>query len=423
MLNRSISRETFIKGAGAGAAALSAGIPAFIPRLGEAADTLKIGYVSGISGVYAAEAQSNMRGIALAVEAWNKRGGVLGRKVEVINADDASNPGTSVQKVRQLVHEQQCVALCGTLSSAATLSDSAATATMGTLFIDMGGHADQISGSGCHWSTFQTCHTTWMLTHATGYSIAERFGKKWFFLTPDYAFGHALAAGYEDVLKKVGGTVVANELAPLGTTDFSSYLVKVEAAKPDCLIFLVAGQDFVNAIKQADTFGLLKKYPVAGPILEFESILELPHSARVGFWGVEWYYNSDLVFHKSNRAAVDFVTEYRKRHNMPPTAQACFGYVALDRICWAISETKSTDGVKLARALSGTHFKSIWDGSTHYRPVDHSLMWPVWFGHIRPNGTPADPYDLFDIVDRREPEQIAATPSDQAKICHMDWPA
>ncbi|MDE2571418.1 MAG: ABC transporter substrate-binding protein [bacterium] len=423
MSYRSISRERFIKGAGVGAAALSTGIPAFIPRLGEAAETLKIGYVSGITGVYSAEAQSNMRGLELAVEAWNKRGGVMGRRVEVIKADDHSKPGTSVQKARQLVNEQSCVALCGTLSSAATLSDSAASATMGTLFVDMGGHADQISGAGCHWSAFQTCHTTWMLTHATGYSIAEKFGKKWFMLTPDYAFGHSLAAGYQDVLNKVGGQVVANELAPLGTTDFSSYLVKVDAAKPDCLIFLVAGQDFVNAIKQADTFGLLKKYPVAGPILEFESILELPKSARVGFWGVEWYYNSDLVFKKNNAVAADFVAEYRKRHKMPPTAQSCFGYVALDRICWAINETKSTDGVKLARALAGSPFKSVWNGDPFYRKVDHSLMWPVWFGQIRPDGTPADPYDLFNIVDRREPSQIAASEASQAKVCHLDWPS
>ncbi|HVA37971.1 MAG TPA: ABC transporter substrate-binding protein [Candidatus Dormibacteraeota bacterium] len=424
MADHKISRETFIKGAGIGTvAAASVGFPAFIPSRGEAADVLRIGLVEEYTGVFAAYAVSETRGAEMALEAWNKRGGVMGRQVQLVKEDCQNDPGVTVQKVRKLINQDKVAAVMGTINSADSLSASNAANSLGTLFMDSGGHTDDVTGKDCHWSTFRTCHSTWMETHATGYAIANKFGKKWYLITPDYAFGHALARGYEDVIKKIGGTIVGNDLTPVGTTDFSPYLTKVAAAKPDCLIVLPQGADFVNCLKQANSFGLLKKIPAAGPQVELEAIWSLPEAARVGYWGVEWYYKGDKVFGKSNPMAEAFVSQYRKSHGEPPTARSCFGYVTLDRMLWAMNEAKSVDPVKVAKKLENARFHSMWEGEAYYRGADHQLMWPMWFASIRGKGTPQDKYDVFDVLDSQPADKIEQSVAEKAKVCHIAYPA
>ncbi|MDE2571750.1 MAG: ABC transporter substrate-binding protein [bacterium] len=419
----SISRETFIKGAGVGAAVLSAGFPAFVPSRGEAADVIKIGQLAELTGVYVDISQPEVHGAQFALEKWNAKGGVMGRKVERIVEDDQNDPGVAVQKVRKLVNQDKVAALIGTVNSAIALSASGAANSLGALYIVTGGHTDAVTGEKCHWDVFRTCHTSWQETQASGYSIAKKFGKKWYLMTPDYAFGHSLAAGYAAVIKQLGGEIVENDLTPLGTSDFSPYLTKIEPKKPDAIIVLLAGADFVNFLKQASSYGLLKKFPVAGPQAELEPFLELPPESRVGYWGVEWYYNSPLVFGKGNSEAAKFVKEYRARHKVPPSARSAFGYVSMDRMLWAMNEAKSLDPVKIARKLENARFETIWDGGAYYADVDHQLMWPDYFVEVRPHGTASDKYDIFNVIDRQPADKISKSAADQAKICHLAYPS
>jgi len=118
--------------------------------------------------------------------------------------------------------------------------------------------------------------------------LAEKFGKKWYFLTPDYAFGHTLQAGFEAQLKKLGGTVVAPIWRRSAPSDFSAFLIKARAAKPDVLIVLFAGTDQVNCIKQVVQFGLDKQFAVAGGQNELENVEAMPPEARIGWWVFEW---------------------------------------------------------------------------------------------------------------------------------------
>ncbi|MDE2571069.1 MAG: ABC transporter substrate-binding protein [bacterium] len=423
MGDHAISRETFVKGAGLGAAALSIGFPAFIPNRGEAADTIKIGQIAELTGVYVSVSQAEVNGAKLALEKWNKKGGVMGREVQVLVEDDQNDPGVAVTKVRKLVNEDKVSAVFGTVNSAIALSASNAANALGALYMVTGGHVDAVTGKQCHWSTFRTCHTSWQETQASGYSIAKKFGKKWYLITPDYAFGHSLAAGYAAVIKKLGGEIVENDLTPLGTRDFSSYIMKIEPKKPDCLIVLVAGDDFVNFMKQARSFGILAKYPVAGPQAELEPFLALSPEERVGYWGIEWYYNSPLVFGKSNAEAVAYVKAYRERFKLPASARSTFGYVTLDRMLWAMNEAKSLEPAKVAKALENAHFQTVWDGGAYYRGVDHQLMWPDYFAEMRPHGTPGDKYDIFNVIDRQAADRISESAADQAKVCNLKYPA
>jgi branched-chain amino acid transport system substrate-binding protein len=417
------NRRTFIKAAGVTTGAAAIGIPAFIPRIGEAADAIKIGLIEPTTGTYAFPGENEINGYKMAMDMWNKRGGVLGRKIEIVIEDDASDAGQASQKARKLVNQDKVVALAGTVSSGSSLSVSNAAHEMGILFLDSGGHSDDVTGSKCNWNTFRTCHSTWMETHATGYTLGKKFGKKWYLITPDYAFGHALETGYKDVLGKIGGTIVGNDLTPLGTTDFSAYLTKVLAAKPDVLIVLVQGDDYTNCLKQAGSFGLLKKVAVGGPQVEMEPLLGLAPDARGGFWGVEYFYKSEKVLGpKSNKLAHEFVADYTKRFNAPPTARSVFGYVSLDRMLTGMAEAKTTDSPKVARAMEGVKFKSVFAGEAYYRKEDHQLMWPMWTAEIKPNASPGDKYDLFNIVEAQPADTIEQTIAEKAKVCKMEYP-
>jgi branched-chain amino acid transport system substrate-binding protein len=424
MKDPSLSRERFIQGAAAGAASLSFGVPAFVPRRSEAADMIMIGVAEPYSGVYAAYGESETRGAQAAVDAWNKKGGVMGRKVAFSKEDEQSDPGVGVQKARKLVNQDKCVALMGAVSSAVALSVSGAANALGTLYIDSGGHTDDVTGKDCHWNTFRVCHSTWMETHATGATLAKKFGKKWYLITPDYAFGHSLSIGYKDVAEKLGCTIVHEDLAPLGTTDFSPYLTKVLPANPDVLLILPQGDDFVNCVKQANQFGILKKIAAGGPQVELEAVWALPPEARVGFWGVEWYYKGATVLGPNNTAAAQWVADYRKKYGTPPTARSFFGYTAMDRILWGINEAKSTDSQKVAKALEGAHFTNILLGGTSFfRKEDHQMMWPMWTGEVRANGTPGDKYDVFNIVDRQPALAIEQTVAEKEKVCKLNYPS
>jgi len=396
--------------------------PTFIPRRSAAADQIKIGAIEPQTGVFAMNGVNQIKGAQLAVEHVNARGGAMGREVALVVQDSASDPGVGVQKAREAVNQQGCVALIGAVSSATALSVSGASNAMNVLFIDSGGHADQVTGSDCHYNTFRTCHSTWMETHATGYSFAKKFGKKWYLITPDYAFGHALSAGYRAIAETVGATIV-EDLTPLGTADFSPYLTKVAPAKPDMLIVLVAGTDFVNCLKQAYTFGLTQRIPVGGPQVELESVWALPEEARLGYWGTEWYFEGEIVLGKRGSEGWKFAAEYQKKFGSPPTMRSAFGYISLTRLAAAINDAKSTDAVKLARAMEGTHFTSIFEGDAYYRAVDHQMMWPMWIAKIRPNGTPENKLDVFEMVDRQPADLIEQSVAEKKLVCNLGYPS
>ncbi len=420
-MERDQTRARFIATSAAAAAVVS-GVPVFIPKRSAAADMLTIGVTEELTGVYAYPAKNEVRGMQMAVDARNAKGGAIGRQVRLVIEDNQNNPGTAVEKARKLIQVDQADALIGTVNSAVSQATSNVAFEAKKPFIDTGGHSDSVTGSQCHWTTFRTCHSTWMETHATGYSIERKFGKKWYFITPDYAFGHALEAGYKDLEAKLGITIVGNDLTPLGTTDYSAYLTKVLDAKPDCLVAMVQGDDLINCLKQANSFGLLKRIPVAGPQGELEVFWSLPKEAQVGYWGFEWYYKSDLVLGKKNSAARQFVRDYTAKYNEPPTARSAFGFITANRMMDAFDQAKGTDPVKVCRALEDNHFDALCDGSAFYRSADHQLIWPMWFGQVRAGGTASDPKDIFDVLDAQPGEKIEKTAEEQSSICKLGWP-
>jgi branched-chain amino acid transport system substrate-binding protein len=195
-------RRTILK-AGAVIAAAQVTSPFIIKARGET--PVRMGMVDPFSGVYAAIAQGEAEGAKLALEQVNKRGGILGRPVELLMEDSANDVGTGVQKTRKLIERDQVNFIIGDVNSGIAIAIAQVTSEKKVLHIVSGGHTDPITGSSCSWNVFRVCNSTTMDANAIALTLIEKFGKKWFFLTPDYAYGHSVQAAFVKQLKAAGG--------------------------------------------------------------------------------------------------------------------------------------------------------------------------------------------------------------------------
>jgi branched-chain amino acid transport system substrate-binding protein len=257
---------------------------------------VRIGMVDPITGVYDALAQGEVVGAKFAVEEINKKGGILGRPVELLVEDSANDVGTGVQKTRKLIERDQVSFIIGDVNSGIAIAMAQVTSEKKVLHIVSGGHTDPITGTSCSWNVFRVCNSTTMDANAIATTLMEKFGKKWYFLTPDYAYGHSVQAGFEKLLKAAGGTS-SGALVPLGTADYSAYLIQAKAFGPQVLINVMGGGDQVSSLKQFVQFGLDKQMAVGGALFELESLRAVPDGARVGWWTMEWWWDQPGVPH------------------------------------------------------------------------------------------------------------------------------
>ncbi|TMJ30282.1 MAG: ABC transporter substrate-binding protein [Alphaproteobacteria bacterium] len=399
-----VDRRCVLKGAAA-AGALQIASPFIIQARGEAA--VRIGMVDPLTGVYAAPAGNEVIGARLALEQMNAKGGILGRQVELLVEDSANDVGTGVQKTRKLIERDQVNFIIGDVNSGIAQAIAQVTNEKKVLHIVSGGHTDTITGTDCKWNVYRVCNTTRMEANSISDLLFNKYGKKWHFITPDYAFGHTLQKACLDNLTKLGGTMTGNELTPLGTTDFSAYLIKARAANPDVLILLVQGSDMINCLKQIVQFGIDKQIHVAGTQQELESLEGLPPEARIGVWMFEWYWKQPGV------PSVDkFVADIRKVNGgKVPTARHWFGYTSAMTFALVANQEKTVDGVKLAKALGNFELPpevKLQPNKVYYRAGDHQLMTSAFVGSAQSSGKD-DPEDLFQ-VDQVVPGDKTAPP-------------
>ncbi|MBS0532705.1 MAG: ABC transporter substrate-binding protein [Proteobacteria bacterium] len=383
-----------------------------------AADNVKIGLDNPLTGTYAAVGKNELIGCQLAIEQINAKGGILGRKAELLVEDSTSgDAGTAVQKARKLIDRDKIDFLLGNVNSALALAMAGVAAEKGVLHIVPGGHTDAITGATCHWNVFRVCNTTQMEANAVTPSLIKNAGKKWYYITPDYAFGHTLQAGLEKACAKNGGTKVGGDLTPLGTTDFSSYLIKAQAANPDVIIFLTQGDDMVNALKQAVQFGLDKKVHLAGAQQELEALEGLPPEARIGTWVFEWYWNQPGVPH-----VAEFVAEIKKKTGRVPTARTWFGFASTWTCALAANGAKSLKAVDMAKHLQDFHLPpeiALMPDGAFYRKGQNQLIPNLYVGHAQAKGSAPD--DLFKVTDVVKGPDAAGTLEESG--CKMTWPA
>jgi branched-chain amino acid transport system substrate-binding protein len=413
-----IKRRTVLQaGLAIGAAQIAS--PFVVKSLAD--EPVKIGLDNPLTGTYAALGKNELIGAQLALSQINAKGGILGRQMQLLVEESTSgDAGTAVEKARKLIDRDQVNFLVGNINSALAAAIANVSYEKGVFHVVPGGHTDPITGTNCHWNVFRVCNTTQMEANAVTGSLIKNAGKKWYYITPDYAFGHTLQAGLEKAAAALGGSKVGGDLTPLGTTDFSSYLIKAQAASPDVIIFLVAGDDAVNALKQAVQFGLDKKTHIAGAQQELEVLLGLPPEARIGTWVFEWYWKQPNVPHLDQ-----FVADIRKASGgHVPTARTWFGYAGIWTCALAAEQAKSLDAVKMAKAMQGFKLPpevSLMPDGAFYRAAQNQLIPDLYVGSAQSAGGSGDPEDLFKVSDVVKGADIAGTVEDAG--CKMTWPA
>jgi branched-chain amino acid transport system substrate-binding protein len=414
-LAKTVTRRTILR---AGAVLAPLPLTATFINRGRAAEFVKFGLDDPLTGTFAEDGKHEQIGCQLAVDEINQKGGILSRRVELLVEDSTStDTGVAVQKAHKLIDRDKVDFLLGNVNSAMAVALGEVSNQAGVVHIVPGGHTDSVTGTDCHWNVFRVCNTTRMETNAVSQTLFNKYGKKWYFLTPDYAFGHTLQQGFEASLKKFGGTEVGASLTPLGTTDFSSYLIKAQAANPDVIIVLEVGQDGVNCLKQAVQFGLDQRFHIAGAQQELEVLEGLPPEARIGTWVFEWYWKQPNVPHVE-----EFVAAIRKVNGgKVPTARHWFGYVAAWTCALVANQEKTLDAIKLAKALENFELPpdiALQPYKAFYRAGDHQLMPTLYVGHAVKEGP--TPEDLFH-VDLLVKGTDAALPVAETG-CHLRWP-
>src|SRR5512147_445956 len=220
-------------------------------------NVIKIGVLSDMSSLYTDLAGAGSVAAArLAVEdsGIEKRG----YKVEIVSADHQNKPDVGSAIARQWYDTEKVDVIVDVPNSGVALAVNQITRDKGKAFLVSGAASSDLTGKACSPNTIHWAYDTWMLANGTGSAIVKTGGDTWFFITADYAFGHALERDTEAVVLKNGGKVLGKVRAPLNTQDFSSFLLQAQASKAKIIGLANAGGDTTNSIKQASEFGIVK---------------------------------------------------------------------------------------------------------------------------------------------------------------------
>ena len=217
--------------------------------------SVKIGVLTDMSSLYAdIGGAGSVAAAKLAVEDFDPA--AHGLKVEVVNADHQNKPDVGAGIARQWYDVDHVDVIVDVPTSSVALAISEVTREKNKVFLGSGPASSDLTGPKCSPNTIQWTYDTWMLANGTGKALVKTGGDSWFFLTSDYAFGHALERDTAAVVEKNGGKVLGHVLHPLNTSDFSSFLLQAQTSKAKIIGLANAGGDTVNAIKQGAEFGI-----------------------------------------------------------------------------------------------------------------------------------------------------------------------
>lgn len=344
---------------------------------GETTDkgTVKIGVLAPITGSLAPYGAAMKNGMEVAVDLINADGGFGGRKVEYTLVDDQTDPKAAATQSRKLLVQDKVDLLMGTTSSATTLAVIPQAEAAGTPFIypvegedkactSDGGTRPLIFGNGETPEQKMTKFVPYML---------ENLGKRVYFIGSDYVFPHFVNDITAKLVEENGGTVVGKDYAPLGTTEFSSYISKISSAKPDVVFVSVVGTDGVALVKQLGQFGLdadITGMPTFAP----EAIAGFADIAA-GSYTVDRYWEG-----LDNPVNQEYVKAYKEKFPdaLPvPTMAAVGTYGTLLLYKAAVEKADSVEGEAVAEALSGISVDSP-AGKLTVNPDNHIVTGPEY---------------------------------------------
>ncbi len=344
-------------------------------RSAYAAEPIKIGIIDPLSSPYKTSSIHDVHGATVAMEMYNKRGGVLGRQVAIIEADDASNVQTGIKAATKLIKEDRVDFLMGTFNGDVALAVADVAKQENKLFMATCPHIMELTGSRCDSHTFVFMANARMMAQAVAPHIVKVHGNRCFMVTADTVDGKSALQAMTDALKTNGGEVVGAGTTPFGTTDFTAALTEAKAAKPSVIILNLYGWDLVNALKAYAKLELAKEKIGVGGMIGGEQIgRPLGYANNAGVWGLIW--DPKINTESSKR----FVQGVIDKYNHTPTSRCYLGYAAMTQILEAVQRAGTTDTAAVIKALEGHEFDGCKEGRSYFRAWDHQHVQDVLVG-------------------------------------------
>ncbi|WP_219117848.1 ABC transporter substrate-binding protein [Janthinobacterium sp. UMAB-56] len=353
-------------------------------------DTIKIGFISDMSGVY-----SDVDGLggAEAIKMAIADAGVVlaGKKVEFISADHQNKADIAASKAREWFDQQGVDMLIGGTNSGASLAMAKVAAEKKKVFIAIGAGSSRLTNEECTPYTVHYAYDTVALARGTGGTIVKQGGKSWYFMTADYAFGHSLEKDTAEVVKAAGGKVLGSVKHPLGASDFSSFLLQAQAAKPQILGLANAGGDAINSIKAANEFGLTKSMKLAGLLIFINDIHSLGLNLTQGMYLTDgWYW--DL-----NAETRAWSKRYFAKMKKEPSMLQAADYSAAATYLKAVKALGTDDSEKVMAYLKKTKINDMFTQNGEVRP-DGRMVHDMYLMEVKKPSESKYPWDYYKVV-------------------------
>jgi branched-chain amino acid transport system substrate-binding protein len=345
------------------------------PRMAYAAEPIKVGILDPLSSPYKTSSIHDVHGATVAMDLYNKRGGVLGRPISITEADDASNVQTAIKAATKLIKEDRVDFLMGTFNGDVALAVADLAKKENKLFMVTGAHVTDLTGSGCNSHTFVFMPNARMMAGAVAPHIVKAYGTRFYTITADTVDGKAALQAMTDALKAHGGEVAGGFTTPFGTTDFAPALIEAKGAKPSVIILNLYGWDLVHALKAYTKMELAKEKIGVGGMIGGEQIgRPLGYANNAGVWGLIW---DPKVNTESSKRFIQGVID---KYNHTPTSRCYLGYAAMMQVLEAVRRAGTTETGAVIKALEGHDFDGLKEGRSYFRAWDHQHVQDVLVG-------------------------------------------
>ena len=303
-------------------------------------NTIKIGVLNDQSSLYAdLSGQGSVVAVKMAIEDFKAK--EKGLNVEVIFADHQNKPDVGSQIARKWIDSEGVDLIIDTPNSGVALAVNEVVREKGKVFINSGAASSDLTGAKCSPNTVHWTYDTWMLANGTGNAIVKTGGDSWFFLTADYAFGHALERDTMDVVKASGGKVLGAVRHPLNAPDFSSFLLQAQASKAKIIGLSNAGGDTINSIKQASEFGIVAGGQKLAGLLVFVTDVH-----ALGLQTAQGLQLTEAFYWDQNDETRKFSQRFEAVLKKKPSMVQAGVYGAVLHYLKAVKEINSDDGEK-----------------------------------------------------------------------------
>src|SRR5262245_45978846 len=384
-------RREFLTTAAAGASILS--FPAVLRA--QSKDPIRIGFPLPLTGTFAAIAADLQKGAQLAEAELNAKGGIMGRKLEVLFRDDQLKPATGAQRTKELIENDKVQFVVGGLAAHVQMAINEQTKASKVLYISVS-QSDEISAKpDTSPLTFHEALNPTITSRAMAAYGMKNLGKKWWIVYADYAWGKQNNHVFTEAITKAGGQILGSTPYPLGKPEFSAHLPKIQAAKPEAIYAVTPGADAVPFLKQAISFGLKKDAKIVVPL----HFLDYTKEGGAEVW--QDIYGATHFCHEladTLPQAKRYVEAYTKKVNRPPDSYSGYGYSGILEVARGVELAKSTDSNAVANALRKNREYDHYKGKQWWRACDNKSFQDLWILKVRAPQQVKGEWGLFDIV-------------------------